>query len=129
MNKIKQTITTTCFVTYVSLDEIMSKSRERHIVDARRMVFCICRDLFKLPFLHIGKYFKLDHATIIHHYKKHSSLLKYDKIYENHYNTILELVKADFGIIEVEELIKEIQHIKKIRIENQIKIKNQIERL
>ena len=129
MDRIKQTIKTTSYVSNIDIDLIMGRCRERELVDARRMVFSICRDLFHIPYSHIAKYFKLNHATIIHHYRKHEHILRYDRVYEERYKAILELVKADFGYVEAQELINEIMSIRKRTFEQQVRIREQINNL
>ena len=129
MDRIKETIKTTSYVSNIDVELIMGKCRERHLVDARRMIFSICIDLFHIPYLQIARYFDMNHATIIHHYRKHEHILRYDRVYERRYKAILELVKADFGYIEAEELINEIMKIKKRTLEQQTKIREQINNL
>lgn len=122
MDNIKQIILTSCFVSNLDKKEFFKKSRERHITDVRRMVYSICRDILNLPYTKIGKYFKVNHATIIHHYKVHKSIMQYDRVYSETYTTILELVKSELGYIDAKELIQEIRKLKAKRLEEKIKL-------
>ena len=74
MNKLNTITKTACFVTGLTMEELKSESRLRHIVDSRRMVFAIAREYLELSYLAIGKYFNQNHATIIHHVKQHINL-------------------------------------------------------
>ena len=122
MNNIKQIIKTSCFVSNLDEKEFYKKTRERHITDVRRMVYSICRDVLHLPYTNIAKYFKVNHATIMHHYKVHKSIMEYDRVYNEIYTTILELVKSELGFIDAKELIEEIRKVKAKRLEEKIKL-------
>ena len=107
----------------MSEKELLSKSRKRHKVDNRRMAIVICRDILELKWVEIGQAFKLDHANIIHHYKKHKDLMAYDDYYSSKYNDILDVFKLQIDYVEPKELIREIINIKKQRYNNYLKQK------
>ena len=125
MDKLKTIIDTACYVADISLRDFKSKSRERHIVDAKRMTYSIAKDLLRMPYLHIAKHFNVNHATIIHHYKLNRTLLETDSYYFKKYNTILQIVKSDLNLVEVEELMDVIQRLKANK-ESQIELKQQL---
>jgi|TARA_S200002703_G_scaffold36838_2_gene31987 chromosomal replication initiation ATPase DnaA len=120
MSNIDKIIRTACFVGNIEVIDLMKRCRERHLVDLRRMVYSICRDLLNLPYVHIAKHFGVNHATVIHHYKIHIDVLKYDRLYLDRYNAILELVKADLGMVDAQELIEEIRKLKAEKLKNKL---------
>ena len=87
------------------------------------MAFVICRDILELNWTKIAKEFNLNHASIIHHYKKHKDLMAYDDYYNTKYNDILDVFKLQIDYIEPRELIREIVNIKKQRYNDYLKQK------
>ena len=88
MDKVERVKNVVCYVSKISRKQLLSKSRERYIVDNRRMAFVICRDILELGWSKIAREFNLNHASIMHHYKKHQDLMAYDEYYKNKYNDI-----------------------------------------
>ena len=88
MNKIDKIVDTACYVGNISLKDFKSRSRERHIVDIKRMTYSIVRETLNIPFTKIAKHFKVNHATIIHHCKLNRELLETDSYYYKKYTTI-----------------------------------------
>jgi len=123
MDKVERVKNVVCYVSKISRKQLLSKSRERYIVDNRRMAFVICRDILELGWSKIAREFNLNHASIIHHYKKHQDLMAYDEYYKNKYNDILEVFKLQIDYIEPKELIREIVNIKKQRYNEYLKQK------
>jgi len=111
MNKINKIVETACYVGNISLKDFNSKSRERHIIDIKRMTYSIIRESLNVPFTKIAKHFKVNHATIIHHCKLNRELLETDSYYFKKYNTIYELVKSDLNLVDVKELSNLIQRL------------------
>ena len=123
MDKIDRVKKVVCYVTKMTEKELLSKSRKRYIVDNRRMAFVICRDILELNWTKIAKEFNLNHASIIHHYKKHKDLMEYDDYYNSKYNDILDIFKLQIDYVEPKELIREIVNIKKQRYNDYLKQK------
>ncbi len=123
MDKIDRVKKVVCYVTKMTEKELLSKSRKRYIVDNRRMAFVICRDILELNWTKIAKEFNLNHASIIHHYKKHKDLMEYDDYYNSKYNDILDVFKLQIDYVEPKELIREIVNIKKQRYNDYLKQK------
>ena len=123
MDKVERVKNVVCYVSKISRKQLLSKSRERYIVDNRRMAFVICRDILELGWTKIAREFNLNHASIIHHYKKHQDLMAYDEYYKNKYNDILEVFKLQIDYVEPKELIREIVNIKKQRYNEYLKQK------
>jgi len=48
--------------------------------------------------------------------------MEYDRVYNEIYTTILELVKSELGFIDAKELIEEIRKVKAKRLEEKIKL-------
>ena len=74
-NNIECIIKATCFINNITPKEFEKKSRQRHLIDARRMAYSAIKDLLEFGWTKIGREFNKDHASIIHHYKQHSNLL------------------------------------------------------
>ena len=123
MDKVERVKNVVCYVSKISRKQLLSKSRERYIVDNRRMAFVICRDILELGWTKIAREFNLNHASIMHHYKKHKDLMAYDEYYKNKYNDILEVFKLQIDYVEPRELIREIVNIKKQRYNEYLKQK------
>ena len=123
MDKVERVKNVVCYVSKISRKQLLSKSRERYIVDNRRMAFVICRDILELGWTKIAREFNLNHASIMHHYKKHKDLMAYDEYYKNKYNDILEVFKLQIDYVEPKELIREIVNIKKQRYNDYLKQK------
>ena len=111
MNKIDKIVDTACYVGNISLKDFKSRSRERHIVDIKRMTYSIVRETLNIPFTKMAKHFRVNHATIIHHCKLNRELLETDSYYYKKYTTIYELVKSDLNLVDVIELTNLIQRL------------------
>ena len=123
-HRIKQAIESGCLISNISIKEFKSRSRERHIIDCRRMVYSFCRQELKLAWSIIARYFKVHHATIMHHFKSHNEIIEFDKYYQKKYDSFCELVKADIGFVDIDRIIKQVQEIKKEAILKQSLILN-----
>jgi len=119
-HRVKQAVEAACLINNISEPEFYNKKRERHLVDARRMVYSFCREVLGLGWLSIGRYFDINHATAIHHNKVHQQLLDFDKIYLERYEGFCELVKAEIGFVNINEIIKEVKDIKRKHLESVI---------
>ncbi len=125
MDKLDRIVETACYIGNISTKDFKSRSRERHIVDIKRMTYAIARDVLRMPYLHIAKYFKVNHATVIHHYNLNRMLVETDTYYFKKYNTILQMVKSDLNVVEVEELMEIIQRLQANK-ESQLELKEKL---
>jgi len=125
MDKLNRIVETACYIGNISIKDFQSRSRERHIVDIKRMTYAIARDVLRMPYLHIADYFKVNHATVIHHYKLNMQLVETDSYYFKKYNTILQMVKSDLNVVEVEELMEVIQRLQANK-ESQLELKEKL---
>tara|TARA_R110002012_G_scaffold92497_2_gene224606 strand:+ start:12043 stop:12483 length:441 start_codon:yes stop_codon:yes gene_type:complete len=125
MNKLDRIVETACYIGNISIKDFKSRSRERHIVDIKRMTYAIARDVLRMPYLHIAKYFKVNHATVIHHYKLNMELVDTDTYYFKKYNTILQMVKSDLNLVEIEELMELVQRLQANK-ESQLELKEKL---
>jgi hypothetical protein len=89
------------------------------------MTYAIARDVLRMPYLHIAKYFKVNHATVIHHYKLNMQLVDTDTYYFKKYNTILQMVKSDLNLVEIEELMELVQRLQANK-ESQLELKEKL---
>jgi hypothetical protein len=125
MDKLDRIVETACYIGNISTKDFESRSRERHIVDIKRMTYAIARDVLRMPYLHIAKYFKVNHATVIHHYKLNMELVDTDTYYFKKYNTILQMVKSDLNLVEIEELMELVQRLQANK-ESQLELKEKL---
>ena len=125
MDKLDRIVETACYIGNISIKDFKSRSRERHIVDIKRMTYAIARDVLRMPYLHIAKYFKVNHATVIHHYKLNMELVDTDTYYFKKYNTILQMVKSDLNLVEIEELMELVQRLQ-VNKESQLELKEKL---
>jgi len=112
---IKAIVETVCMVLKVKEKDFKTKSRERHLMDARSMVYACCNDILGIGCSAISRYFKKNHATIIHNLKKHNCLIDFDSVYSERYGAIIMLIKSKIGYVEECEIIDELIRIKKER--------------
>ena len=125
MDKLDRIVETACYIGNISIKDFQSRSRERHIVDIKRMTYSIARDVLRMPYLHIAKYFKVNHATVMHHYKLNMQLVDTDTYYFKKYNTILQMVKSDLNLVEIEELMELVQRLQANK-ESQLELKEKL---
>jgi len=57
----------------VTVDEMLSRTRIREVVDARQLYCFIMREKFGFPLSKIGRSINRDHATAIHSIKQHTN--------------------------------------------------------
>lgn len=126
MDKFQEIKKTACSVGNISLEELESRSRKRYIVDARRMVFSMAKDYLNMKILHIAYKFNMNHASIIHQLKQHKDLMTSDIYYKDRFDKLVELYKQNISFINADELIEEINELKKenLRIETELIQKN-----
>lgn len=125
-NTIEEIKKTACIVNHITMDQLESKSRLRPVVEARRMVFNVARDLLEMTFSETGKIFNQDHATAIHHIKQNRALISVDSFYCKRYNYFINLIKSNLDLSTTEELLNEIDYLKSenLRIETELIQKN-----
>ena len=125
-NKIEEIKKTACIVNHITMDQLESKSRLRPVVEARRMVFNVARDLLEMTFSETGKIFNQDHATAIHHIKQNRALISVDSFYCKRYTYFINLIKSNLDLSTTEELLDEINYLKaeNLRIETELILKN-----
>ena len=100
MDKIDRLKITACNIFEIKPKDFKSRNRARHLIDIRRMVYFISRDLLELPWTHIGNY------------KAHKSLVEVDKGYSHKYHTLLEMFKADIDYVDMQEMLDIIKSLK-----------------
>ena len=50
MDKLDRIVETACYIGNISTKDFKSRSRERHIVDIKRMTYAIARDVLRMPY-------------------------------------------------------------------------------
>ena len=111
-SKVSKCVEAACLVSNISKKKFYSKSRTRHLIDARRMVYAFCKETLNLGYSKTAKFFNMNHATVIHHYKCHNELMQYDVFYRDKFDGFEELVRADIGFFDIKNIIKEVKSIK-----------------
>ncbi len=114
-----------CDITHLSRQELFSKARQRHLVDARRLAFALMRELFGLPYQTISKHFAMNHASIIHSIKLHKNLLEFDAVYRGRYTKIFRLMYQKYNE-EVIDFLKDKLNDDKGHIINTLREDNKI---
>ena len=79
--------------------KMISKSRERELVESRRVAINICKARGVQDAV-ISRMLNLDHSTIVHHKKKFKDLCKYDKKLVEIFNDCDEYISEQLGDYE-----------------------------
>ncbi len=77
-----------CDYSSITYNELMSNSRKRHITDPRRLAMYFIYSGTHLNKSAVARFFKKDHATILHALKGHEILLQVDKSYKAMYDNV-----------------------------------------
>jgi len=101
------------------VDDLKNISREREIVDARRIAYHILREVFKMKLQTIADEFNKTHATILHSLRDVEFLIKSDRFFKIAYEESIERVKVmdcrkEQILYEIQELQKELLTIDKL---------------
>lgn len=96
--------------------ELISKNRQRHLVDARKMMYKLIREIYGYPILHIAKHFKKNHATLIHQMREHDKLMDLDTRYAEKFNEIMELLLEDTSAFTTNKMLMQEKEYYKKRI-------------
>ena len=76
----------------LDFEQIISINRRRDLVDARKIMSVLLRNVYKLTFSKIGAILQRDHTTMLHYYRDHENLMETDQDYKHFYNTALSAV-------------------------------------
>ena len=88
---IDSTILKVCNYYGISLDELMSKSRLRKIVDARNTLYYIFHKCYKMTSTEVAKIFNKNHATILSGANKIEGFMRFDKIFRKQINNLVNI--------------------------------------
>lgn len=104
----------------LTIEEMHSSKRDRHLIDARRQAVVVIKDLLGYASTYIGRYFNKNHATILHHIKAHRQIIEYDYIYRDKFilakNTAIDFI--DREPVSNEELITTLtKEVNKLRLD------------
>ena len=86
----------------VSTRQMMTKSRQRELVQARNMCMYIMKTYFNMTFKEVGKAFNRDHTTAMHGIR----MFKQDREVLEQYNSIYDDVKQTLQLRKGTELEK-----------------------
>ena len=113
---------------------ILSKSRVRVVVDARRLYCGLLRNVFGLTFQEIGKILNKNHATIVHNVQVHDNFVKILKSYKQNFEEIESMFYLDENYyihevlsieIKIDILSKRLDELIQKKNEYKLKIKKQ----
>ena len=76
----------------LDFEQMISINRRRELVDARKIMSVLLRNVYKLTFSKIGAILQRDHTTMLHYYRDHENLMETDQDYKHFYNTALSAV-------------------------------------
>ena len=76
----------------LDFEQMISINRRRELVDARKIMSVLLRNVYKLTFSKIGAILQRDHTTMLHYYRDHENLMETDRDYRHFYNTALSAV-------------------------------------
>ena len=102
-------------VAVVTKADPMSKDRARANVDARRIVYKVCRDMLNLTYIRIAKYFENNHATVLHGLKHFDALFETDREFRNNYKAVMQVltsIEFDTCIIDSNDVIVDYVNLK-----------------
>ena len=74
------------------------RSRKRHLVDARKIYFGLCREFTKKSLTEIGRSMERDHASALHNIRSCRDLFETDPEFKKHYITLFREVNALISI-------------------------------
>lgn len=78
----------------VSVGKILTRIREREVIDARHMYIAVMRNIFRYPVTEIGKMVDRDHTTILDSLKKFTSRYQNYDDYRDVADSIFNEVKT-----------------------------------
>jgi hypothetical protein len=103
-----------CRVAGVTQDEIISKSRVRHLTEARRAYVNILIKDGNYTYMKIGDSINRHHATVLHNKDNHSFLYEIDKDYKLLYDNCFNRYKGEAE--ELEEVVDSVSRNKELRV-------------
>lgn len=76
-------------------DELFSPTKQREIVDARKICIVLFRDKLRFSYTACGRLVRRDHATAIYSYKVAKALLRTDETIRYHYANVLQRLERE----------------------------------
>jgi len=73
----------------VTWADLIGRSREARIVEARNILFYILYRVYKLTAKETGQFFKRDHATVLSGAKRIAGFIEFDKEYEKQISELI----------------------------------------
>ena len=116
MNTINHDISIICdAVKVVTKSDPMARDRVRQNVDARRIVYKLCRELLNITYTRIARYFDKNHASVLHGLKQFDDLFETDREFRRNYNAVMHVISSiefDSNIIDSQDIIVDYLHLK-----------------
>jgi len=81
-------------VRVVTKADPMARNRLRQNVDARRIVYKICRDTLNLTYLKTARFFNKNHASVLHGLKHFDDLFETDRQFRNNYKAVMQVISS-----------------------------------
>lgn len=79
--------------------DLNTRSRKRHIIDARIIMTLICRDVYGCTYKSIGEHTKRNHASIINQLKRGRAYLKNEIDFKVKYEKVLSFLPDQTEIV------------------------------
>lgn len=88
----KQAINASLEVWELGKEEVLSKCRQEPLATARAILIVTVKKRSEMSFHSIGRAFKRDHGTIIHHLEAHDNRMLVDPGYNQNYKAIQDFI-------------------------------------
>lgn len=88
----RKIISAVCIGLQIDNRDLVGKSRERDISDARKIAFRLLRDLSRLTLVQIGKLFGKEHSTVVHALTSFDELYQFDPAFKAKFNRVKSLL-------------------------------------
>lgn len=93
--------------------EVVTKKRQREIVDQKKIFCKIAYEHIKSNFSMIARYLETDHASVMSNYKKSKDHIKFDKYFRESYEKTKQDFLAKEKLIDAKKIKREIKKTKK----------------
>jgi chromosomal replication initiation ATPase DnaA len=84
-----------CYILMISKEDLAGRTRIRHVVEARHIIFHIARFKTKFSLAKIGAALYRDHSTVNYGIQNCVDLLETNRAFAKKYKDVLDYVKYD----------------------------------
>ena len=106
-----------CIAMNLTSDEVLKKSREPKLVNARIIYSVLCRSFTKSTVIEIGNLIKRNHSSVSHYFKVFRNYIDTDKYFKEYHDLSRRLVIQHIAKSYAEEVETDMLQ----QIDNQIK--------